>query len=221
VTPSPLHGKLRVWERLARIIVTHRRKLLLALVIIVPLYALRWQLNEHDGSSLARAIFLLPIVAWLILLGLILFGWLLYLIVGTRAVYFPLVMVCATAIAWLLPLPPPPLVRVFLAHRNVFETLVARVQHEQQVTGKRDICVDVPTDVKTIHWDGNICSQGLRDHCDDSISFGLLEGIILYRTDPTESLDAFCDGDTNRYQPIDRYWYYWSNGRQWSPLPDN
>jgi hypothetical protein len=216
-----MRDKLRVWERLARIIVTQRRKLLLALVIIVPLYALRWRWNEHDGSVLARPFFIVPVVAWLILLGLILFGWLLYLIIGTRTVYFPLVMLCATAIAWLLPLPPPPLVRIFLAHRDMFETSVARVQHEQQVSGKRDVCVDVATDVKTTHWDGHICSHRLGDLCGDIISFPRFEGIIFYRTIPAESLDAICEGDTNRYHQIDRYWYFQSNGRQWSPRPDN
>lgn len=214
-------NKLHMRQRLVHIIGAQRRNILLALVIIVPLYALRWQLNERDGSSLARAMYLLPVIAWLILLGLILFGWLLYLIIGTRRVYFPLVMLCATAIAWLLPLPPPPLVRIFLAHRDIFETSVARVQHEQQVTGKRNVCVDVPTDVNIIHWDGHVCSYELRDHGGDSIRFDLFEGIIFYRTFPTESLDAICESDTNCYHPIDSYWYYQSNGRQWSPRSDN
>jgi hypothetical protein len=206
-----MRDKLRVWERLARIIVTQRRRLLLALVVIVPLYALRWQWNEHDGSVLARTLFILPIVVWLILLGLILFGWLLYLIVGTRAVYFPLVMICATAIAWLLPLPPPPIERVFLAHRDDFETLVARVQYEQQITGKRDVCVQVPTDVKTIHWWGRVCGESVTGQRKDSISFRLIEGFILYRVEPTEPFDATCNLNTNRYRPIDAHWYYCSD----------
>jgi hypothetical protein len=215
-----MRDKLRMWKRLARIIVIQWPRVLLAVVIIVPLYALRWQWNEHDGSVFAGVFYLLPVVAWLILLGLISFGWLLYLLVGTRAVYFPLVMVCATAIAWLLPLPPPPLVRVFLAHRAVFEALVARVQQEHQVTGKHDLCVDIPNDVKAIHWDiRHICSYGLRDYSGEGISFPLFEGVILYRADPTESFDATCNSRTNCYRPIDTHWYYQSNGQQWREIP--
>jgi hypothetical protein len=215
-------NKLHVWQPLVHIIVTQRRSILLVLVIIVPLYALRWQSNENDGSSLARAFFLLPIVIWLFLLGLILFGWLLYLIVGTRSVHFPLVMLCATVIAWLLPLPPPPIVRVFLAHRVVFETLVTRVQQEQQLKAKQDVCIDIPADVKTIHWDGHICSLALREHPGERIIFPLFEGVILYSADPAESFDATYNRNAEHYRPIQTNWYYSSNGRKWPlVMPDN